>query len=148
MKALDLYFCSFSNFSKPFRNNEHLYKQAQTFWSQLDNAAWVAFGLAVVIGAGMAVFYYTAYNNMSGRHYKPKFWWIFMALALVATSVVTLVVELMLASPKLDGAFWVEFKIALINMAYALIPFLLTSLAWCNFHFPTNAYRYLKFFKS
>ena len=71
-----------------------------------------------------------------------------MALALVATSVVTLVVELMLASPKLDGAFWVEFKIALINMAYALIPFLLTSLAWCNFHFPTNAYRYLKFFKS
>lgn len=147
MKALDLYNCSFSDFAKPFRDNEVLYKQARDFWSQLDNAAWGVLGITLMAGIGFAFYYYTVFNNTTGRHYKPKFWWLFMLLTSLTVLVVSLILELIMASPKLEGAFAVEMKVAFISALYSLIPFLVVSFSWCNFSLPTNAYRYLKISK-
>ena len=147
MKALDLYFCSFSDFSKPFRDNEVLYKQARDFWSQLDSVAWGTFGVAMLAGFSFAVYYYTVFNNKTGRHYKPKYWWIFMLLTFLITLLVCLILELIIVSPRLDGAFYVELKVAAISALYSLVPFIFVSFSWCNFSLPTNAYRYLKISK-
>ena len=144
MKALDLYFCSFSDFAKPFREDETLYNQARQFWSHLDNIAWIVFGLAIIVGISSAVTYYTIYNNMTNRHYKPIHWWLFMLCTLLLTLVATISIELCFAKTSLNGALWVEWKIALINIIYALLVFCFVSFVWCNTSLPTNAYRYLK----
>lgn len=147
MKGLDFYKCSFSDFSRPFRNDEVLYKQARDFWNQLDSAVWLCFGFMLVAGVGFAIYYYTAFNNQSGRHYKPNFWWLFMLLLFLLVLVVTLGLELLIAPPRLEGAFLVEMKVAAINAIYSLFLFVITSFVWCNSPLPTNAYRYLKLSK-
>lgn len=144
MKGLDLYFCSFSDFAKPFRDDEILYNQARQFWSHLNNIAWVVFGIAIIVGIGSAVSYYTIYNNMPNRHYRPIHWWLFMLCTLLFTLVVTISIELCFANTSLNGALWIEWKVALINMIYAVSAFCATSFVWCNTSLPTNAYRYLK----
>ena len=150
MKGLELYKLatgSFSDFAKPFRQNDSMFNQAKAFWSQLDSVAWLLLGFAAAVGVCLAVLYYTWYNNQSGRHYKPKYWWAFLVVALIATLVGTLVIELVSAKPVLDGALGIEMKIALLNMLYSFIPYLVVSFVWCNTPLSTNAYRYLKISK-
>ena len=150
MKGLELYKLAtglFSDFAKPFRQNDSMFNQAKTFWSQLDSVAWFLFVVAAVIGVCLAALYYTWYNNQPGRHYKPKYWWAFLVVSLASTLVGTLLIELASAKPVLDGAFWIEMKIAFFNMLYSLLPYLLVSFVWCNTPLSTNAYRFLKVFK-
>lgn len=147
MKALDFYYCSFSKFAKPFRDNEVIYKQARDFWGQLDNAAWGTLGITLLAGIGFAICYYTIFNNKPGRHYKPKYWWLFLLLTSLTVLVSSIILELCMAKPRLEGAFMVEMKVAIISALYTLIPYLFVSFVWCNSPFPTNAYRYLKISK-
>lgn len=139
---------SFSNFSKPFKDNEVLYKQARSFWNQLDQSSLLFLLIGLAIALIVVIYYYTTFNNYTGRRYKPKYWWLSMLVAGIAVLAITLGVEVSLAPPRLQGAFIVELKIALVNAFYGLLLFFVTSFCWCNSPLPTNAYRYLKIKKS
>ena len=65
-------------------------------------------------------------------------------ITFVTSFATTLVFEYIVATPKLDGAFMLEVKIALGNAIYATLVYFITSFVWCNW-LPTNAYRLLKF---
>lgn len=151
MKTLWLYkpiTGTYSEFAKPFRDNETLSKQARSFWNQLDNAALYFLIGAIVFGALVAAYYYTLYNQKPGRRYKPQHWWMWLLITIVATLAVTFGVEILIAKPQLNGAVWLELRIALSNAIYAIFVFLSVSFVWCNFGCRTNAYRYLKLKKS
>ena len=147
MKILKLYSWiagSLSDFSKPFQENEALYKQARAFWMRLENNSTFIFLICLVLGISFAIYYYTSYNNQPGRHYTIWHWIGFLFASFVVTFLVTLGAEYLLVEPKISGALALETKIALGNAIYASILNFITSIIWCNIG-PTNACRIFKF---
>lgn len=147
MKLLPIYKWiagSQTDFTKPFRENEALFKQAQAFWNKLESWSWLIV-LFLLFGIMLAFHYYYFYNNKPGRHYTPKHWFFFLIVTFLLTLLVTLGFEYIAIPPKLDGAFILELRIALGNAAYATLLYFITSWIWCQFKLPTNAYRLIKF---
>lgn len=136
-----------NDFLQQFQNNENLYVQAQTFWSQLDGTMVFIFGAMVVIGLLGVSIYYGPYNNVPGRHYKVRHWLLFLGITFGLTLIVSGGIEHLICEPELDGASALEWRVALANALYAGIFYCIVSLIWCNF-LPTNAYRWLKLRKS
>lgn len=136
---------SLSDFTKQFGDNETLYKQAMSFWNSMEGVALFFFITMAIIAIGMAIYYYTAYNNQPGRHYKPKHWIIMGATVCLVTLAVTLGLEYVLTKPKVNGWFVVGLKAAFANMLYALGLYFIVSWIWCQFNLPTNACRIFKF---
>lgn len=136
-----------SDFAGKFENNEALYNQARAFWRNLEGCSLVFIMISIVFGIGLAAYYYTIYNNISGRHYQPKHWCLHLAATFIVSLLLTFGCEYLAAAPKLDGAMSLEIQIAVINGFYAVFVYFLTAVFWCNF-LPTNAYRFLKFYKS
>lgn len=146
MKLLELYSWiagSMADFTKPFRENEAVYKQARAFWMRLENNSTIIFLICLVLGIAFAAYYYTSYNNQPGRHYTLWHWAGFLLVTFVVTFLVTLGVEYLLVEPKINGAWGLEARIALGNAIYASGFYLLTSIIWCN-ACPTNACRIFK----
>ena len=147
MKLLKLYDWiagSMADFSSQFKNNEALYNQARAFWNKLEGSSSIIVLIFVVLGIALAAFYYKPYNNLPGRHYTPKHWFLFLAVTFGATFLLTLGFEYFAVEPRLTGALLLEVKIALGNAIYASLLYFVVSVLWCNF-FPTNAYRWFKF---
>ena len=147
MKLLKLYSWisgSMTDFTKPFKDNEALYKQARSFWGHLENNSVVIFLICLVLGIALAIYYYKPYNDSPGRHYTLKHWLIFLFITFLLTFVVTFGFEYFAVTPKLSGAIGLEAKIALGNAIYASIVYFITSVIWCNIG-STNAYRLFKF---
>lgn len=147
MKLLKIYSWisgSMTDFTKPFKENEALYKQARAFWGQLENNSIVIFFICIVLGIALAIYYYKPYNDSPGRHYTLKHWLIFLFITFVLTFVVTFGFEYLAVTPKLSGAMGLEAKIALGNAIYASFLYFITSVVWCNVG-STNACRIFKF---
>lgn len=147
MKLLKLYSWiagSLSDFTKPFQENDALYKQAKAFWEKLENNSILIFLICLVLGISFAAYYYKPYNNKPGRHYTLGHWALFLFITFVITFGVTIFAEYLLVEPKIRGALNLEIKIALGNAIYASIFYLITSIIWCNAG-PTNACRIFKF---
>ena len=145
MKLLELYrpFAgSKTDFIKAFRDNDSLYEQAIKFWDGLESLSVYILMICVVLGIGLAIYYYTIYNNHPHRHYTPQKWFLWMGITLLSVFILTLSFELLAMKPKLDGAFMLETKIALGNAVYAILIYLMISFVWCM-SLPTNAYRFL-----
>lgn len=146
MKLLSLYepFAgTMSDFTKNFENNDALFNQAKAFWRQLDDVALLIILVLLICGIVGAAYYYYTYNNRPGRHYKPKYWGLFLLGTFVVTFALTLLLEYVMVHPSLSGAFWLELRIAFGNAIYALLLYIIVSILWCNF-FPTNACRIFK----
>lgn len=133
-----------SDFTRTFRDNENLLSQANKFWGNIESSSMIILLISIVVGIVMAWSYYGPFNNKPGRHYRPKYWVIFMLLVGILTLLLTLGFECLVYPPQLQGAFVLELKIALINAIYSIGIYLLVSFIWCNM-FPTNACRILKF---
>ena len=147
MKLLKLYDWiagSMTDFTSQFKNNEALYNQARAFWNKLEGPSSIIVLIFVVLGIALAAFYYKPYNNLPGRHYTPKHWFIFLAITFVITFLLTFGFEYIAVEPRLNGAMLLEIKVALGNAIYASILYFVVSVVWCN-AFPTNAYRWFKF---
>lgn len=147
MKLLKLYSWiagSLSDFTKPFQENEALYKQARAFWGKLENNSMIIFLICIVLGISIAAFYYKPYNDKPGRHYTLSHWFGFLFVLFILTFLVTFLFEYFAVPPKISGATALEAKIALGNAIYAVIVYFFTSVAWCNIG-PTNACRIFKF---
>lgn len=135
---------SMSDFVNQFQNNPNLYSQARAFWQQLEAHSVVMPIIVLVLGIGIAAFYYKPFNDLPHRHYKPIYWLMFLGLTLVVTFCITWAFEYYSVPPRLKGANWLEAKIAIGNAIYTGFVYFVTSLIWCNL-FPTNAYRIFKF---
>lgn len=136
-----------SAFLKPYSGDgqEALYQQAMLFWGKLDSVSFL-FPLILVIVCGISVwYYYIPFNNTPHRHYKPKYWWMMMAVCAVLCFLLTLGVAVVCAPPKFEGTKVLEFELALGNMLYTVFAYGFVSFVWCNCRkAKTNAYRYLK----
>lgn len=147
MKLLNLYkwlVGSMTDFINQFKNNQALYQQARAWWGQLESYSFIIVLIAAFLGIFLAACYYKPYNERPGRHYKPKYWLIFMAITLFFTGLITFLFEYIAVEPRLQGSLGVELKIAFGNAMYATLLYFVTSVIWCNW-LPTNAYRLLKF---
>ena len=148
MKLLKLYewiIGTMSDFAKQFQDNETLYNQARKFWSNLEASSIIIVGIFIVLGIIMAYTYYKPFNDKPGRHFKPKYWGIFLGITFILSFLVTLGAAYFMVPPKIDGSFVLELKIALANAIYSGVVYVIISWIWCQFNLPTNAYRYLKF---
>lgn len=145
MKLLKLYSWiagTMADFTKPFSGNKALYNQARSFWNDLDNVSAIIVIIFIVLGMTLATYYYTQYNDKPGRRYTPKRWTLMLLVTAGVAFFVTLGFEYFAVKPKLNGAFWLELKIAAVNSLYAAGIYFVTSFVWCNC-FRTNAYRLL-----
>ena len=131
-------------FLNNFADNDQLKAQADQVWRQLDGYAPLILGLAVVIGIGIASFYYTKYNELPGRHYKVKHWAIFGLISFVLGLAATLAIEYLGIKTNLKSGIGSLYYLCAISSAvYCAGLYLLTSIFWCNFC-KTNAYKIFK----
>ena len=148
MKFLNLYrwiIGTKASFCRSFQDNDNLYAQAETFWNNLEGSAFIFIMVFIVLGVAMTICYYKTFNDRPNRHYHPKYWIYFWIGTFALVLVVTLAAEYIAVEPKLDGSFILEFKIALANAIYASVLYLFVSWLWCQFNWPANAYRLIKF---
>ncbi len=125
-------------------NNETIQSQADSVWRQLDGLNTMLIVIMVIIGIGLAFWYYLPYNEKPGRHYKISHWAFFFLGSILFTFFVTLGIEYFGIKTHLkNGVDSLFLLTALNNALYGGITFLILSFLWCNF-FPTNAYRFLK----
>jgi hypothetical protein len=134
---------SMNDFVNKFKDNEAVYNQAKMFWKTLEGNAILYWGVFIAFGIILAALYYTWFNNMPGRHYKPKWWWLFMLVEFVITLFVTYGLVQHLVPARVQGAVGIEWRLAIGNAIYSAVFYLIVSCAWCIF-LPTNAYRFIK----
>lgn len=132
---------SISKFTAPFRNNEVLYRQAQTVYHNLEGALWPIFlvgGITLPFVGILA--YYLANNCIAGRIYRTKFWIGFFAgtliLSLIATFIIAITAK---GSINVDGTWSLIISTSVTNLIVAVIVAFLSSLGisrsnWTNAH--------------
>jgi hypothetical protein len=124
--------------------NENLKKQADAVWQSLESVTPFLVAIFIVAGIGSAILYYTWFNNISGRHYKVKYWGLFAGIFFSLTLLLTLIAEYGLIKTNLnDGISPLYWKCAISNALYCFGSYLVVSFLWCNWG-RTNAYRFLK----
>lgn len=124
--------------------NEQLKSQADKFWRDLDALSPLLLLVGAGIGIALAVYYYTSYNEMPGRHYTIKHWGIWATISFVLTLLITLGMETFLIKTSLKSDLTSIYLLCGLNNAiYSIALYFATSFVWCNF-FPTNAYKFLK----
>lgn len=128
-----------------YRDNEQLYNMARSLWAGLDSAAIYFIAFFIVTGVLIACFYYFGYNRLPGRKYKIRHWLVWFFLTAVVTSILTFFVGKIIVSSNLQEKVGFLVRISMINGAYSLVTYFLTSFIVCNTPVPpTNAYRFLK----
>ena len=114
-------------------------------WSHLSQNTLVFLGIMLLFSIGMAIYYYTEYNNQPNRHYTPQQWALVGLASIIIVFITTLVFAyVMQKTGNIEGLFMLELKLAMCNTLYAAGFYLVTSFVWCNSPFKTNAYRFLK----
>ena len=134
-----------TDFLSQYKNNVALYNQARAYWSKMESFSAIILLIFIFFGIVMAFWYYQPYNNRAGRHYKPTNWLYFLLGTFVLSFLVTWGFEYLAVPPKLDGTTILQIKIAMGNAICASFLYILISWVWCQFNFPTNACRFLKF---
>lgn len=146
MDVIKIFFLlqSKGKFLQGFASNDQLKAQAELVWRQLEGLSPILLILTAVLGISLAIYYYTGYNEMPGRHYKIKHWCIWAAVALVLSFVSTLIIEYLGIKTNIKtGLTTLYWMCALNNALYCLVLYFFTSVVWCNTG-RTNAYKFFK----
>lgn len=115
-------------------------------WDKLNTISIIVFAAMIFLSFAAAAYYYTIYNDKPGRHYTPYKWGFIYALQLLLILVITIGMVFAMHYPgDYKKVLAYEIQIIILNTIYALVPYFILSLAWCNFGWTTNAYRFLKF---
>lgn len=124
--------------------NEQLIAKVDKLWGDLDELSLILLLGGIAIGVLIAIIYYTAYNEMPGRHYKVKHWGIGFFVTLLITLLFSAAIEYFGLKTSIKSGLMSLYCICALNSAlYSLIAYLLVSFIWCNC-LPTNAYKFLK----
>lgn len=134
-----------TEFLNHYKSNETLFRHARDLWSKLDSCTIWFIAAFVVLALLFSIIYYGPYNNRPGRHYKVKYWFIWMLITAVVTFVVTLVIGLIVAKSPLTAGIGLILRISGVNVLYSIGVYFIVALLVCNAPFlKTNAYRFLK----
>lgn len=151
MKIVDLYGWGLpkpADFLEPFKNNDAMYNQARLLWSKLDQTTIWFLIVFIVLAFIFSFVYYGPYNNKPHRHYKVRYWVMWMVIAFASSLIVSLVVGLITIQSPLDAKVGLFCRIGLVNAIYSTVLYFVISVLVCNLPFvKTNAYRFLKFGK-
>lgn len=147
LKLYQLLIGNKASFLQPYSGDgqEALYTQASMFWDKLDAASVFFVLIFLVVGVGMAAYYYVPFNNQPNRHYLPKYWWMFFVVSAVVSFVLTYAVATLAASSSLNGTWTIVLKIALQNAVSSIFIYWVTSIFWLKSG-KTNAYKMRLFF--
>ena len=75
----------------PYADDESAKKAATKLWNAIDGSEIMLFILMVVLTSIICWYYFFPFNKKPGRHYHPKWWWLFGVISLVATFIVSYV---------------------------------------------------------
>lgn len=113
---------------------------AQSFWNSLNSSC--LFFVIFLLGVSIlfCAFYFTAYNEMPGRHYKRVHWIGFYIGTLLVSFFGTAELGYLLNNTSLNGSASLIWDIAFGNLVYSFFIYGVLSCIWFLF-LPTNAYR-------
>jgi len=133
-----------TKFVNSFADNGQLKAQAETFWDKLEGGTLFYIIAFIAVAILLAYIYFKPFNDMPGRHFRPRYWVIFGVFSMVTSFLLTLGIAYFTAAPKLQGTWPIELKLSLANCIYTgLLYFLVVSFCFWNFS-KTNAYKFLK----
>ena len=113
---------------------------AEHFWASLNSSCLFFVLFLVVISVCLCIYYFTAYNEQPGRHYRRTHWVGFYIGTVVFMFLGTAVLGYILTNPTVKGFESLIWDIALGNAVYSIAIFGVLSFIWWLFALPTNAY--------
>lgn len=135
-----------ATFVNSFDDNEQLRAQAETFWKNLEGGTLFYIIAFIAVAALLAYLYFKPFNEMPGRHFRPRYWGIFGLIAMAVSFGLTLLIAYLSAPHSPKGYLHIELMLSLANMVYTgLTYFIVMSLLfWNNVFGKTNAYKLIK----
>lgn len=121
-------------------DSEDTKKLAENCYNSLDSGSLYIFIFMLVVTIGLCIFYFTAYNNWPGRHYKRWHWIVFYIATVIASFFGSALIGWIIAKPAVAGYMSLVWDISFGNLLYSLFGFGILSVIWWLF-LPTNAYR-------
>lgn len=113
---------------------------AQRFWNSLNSSCLFFVMFLLAVSTLLCAFYFTAYNEMPGRHYKRNHWIGFYIGTLLVSFFGTAVLGYLLNNTSLNGSSSLIWDIAFGNLVFSILIYGVLSCIWFMF-LPTNAYR-------
>lgn len=125
---------------------DHLRNSANKLWQMIDSGALFFIMVFVVVALMGAILYYYPYNNKAGRHYKMRYWALWLVItALVAFAISAIMGFVLIDSPMKKDTTSFIMRISAINLVYSVLLYIIFSIIICNLNMPkTNAYRFFK----
>jgi len=135
-----------ATFVNSFNDNQQLRDQAHTFWKQLEGGTLFYFIAFIAVAALFAYLYFKPFNEMPGRHFRPRYWVIFGLIAMGVSFGLTLLIAQLSAPHMPKGYFHIELMLSLANMVYTGLTYfiVMSFLFWNNVFGKTNAYKLIK----
>ena len=124
---------------------DHLRNLANKLWQMVDSGALFFILIFVVIALLGAILYYYPYNNKAGRHYKMRYWTLWLGItALITFAISAIMGYVLIDSPIKDTTSFI-MRISATNLVYSVLLYIVFSIIICNLNMPkTNAYRFFK----
>lgn len=124
---------------------DHLRNLANKLWQMIDSGALFFILIFFVVAMLGAILYYYPYNNKAGRHYKMRYWALWLVITALVTFATSVIIGfLLIDSPMKDTTSFI-MRISAINLVYSVLLYIVFSIIICNLNMPkTNAYRFFK----
>ena len=148
MKAFDFYgwgLPSKGPYLNSFGENQHMRDLATKLWNMLESGALFYIMIFIIIAFLFAVVYYYPYNNRPQRHYKMRFWLLWLGYTALGTFIISMIAGFYLFDSPIRDTTNFIIRISLINTVYSVLMYLVFSIIICNLNMPkTNAYRFFE----
>lgn len=125
----------------PYADDESAKKAATKLWNAVEGGEITLIILMIVLTVFICWYYFFPFNKKSGRHYTPKWWWIFGALSISVTFVASyLACNFITKNPGFDTGLLL--KVSAVNAFYAALFYAIVSMI-INRTGKSNAYPYI-----
>ena len=143
MIGLLTWFTSKKDYLTPYTEDEAAKKAATKLWNTIDSMDIILFIVMFMLTILIALWYYFPYNQRPGKHYHPKYWWIFGVGAVSFVFASTFGICYFIAkNASFDYTFLI--KVSAVNALYAILVYFILSL-FINKSGKSNAYPYIRF---
>lgn len=125
----------------PYADDESAKRAATKLWNAVEGGEIALIILMIVLTGIICWYYFFPFNKKSGRHYTPKWWWIFGVLSILVTFVASyLACNFITKNPGFDISLLL--KVSGVNAFYAALLYAIVSMI-INRTGKSNAYPYI-----